>query len=180
MVGGRFVEAIAVGRRALALAEEFDLEDVAVRSLDMCGSSMSSLGDMDGINLLHDAFDRAKRSELASDACRVSANLGNVYLFDGEPETAIAINSDGIGLAEQHELVYRRTCLLASRSDAYMAVGRWDDAVADAHSVLDQPHVAAHHRGSRALDVGPRAYASRRLQCRGRSRRGTRNRRDRR
>ena len=125
-----------------------------MRGLDVVGSSMTGLGDMDGINLLHDALDRAKRSELAADACRVSANLGNVYLLDGDPETAIVINSDGIRLAERHELVYRRTCLLACRSDAYMAAGRWDDAVADAHSVLDQPHVAAHHRALALLTLG--------------------------
>ena len=154
MVGGRFVEAIDVSRRALALADDLDLEDVAVHALDVCGSSMSCLGDADGINLQHDALDRAKRAELASDACRTSANLASVYLAAGEPERAIDVFSDGIVLAERHELVYRRNCLLVTRLDAYMALARWDDAAADARVVLDQPNIAAHHRGLALLTLG--------------------------
>ncbi len=154
MVGGRFVEAVETSRRALALAHDLDLEDVTVHALDMCGTSMSSLGDADGINLLHDALDRAKRAGLANDACRTSANLAGRYLAAGKPEHAVSLFSDGIALAEQNELVYRRSCLLITRLNTYVALGRWDEAVADAHSVLDQANVATHHRGLALLTVG--------------------------
>jgi DNA-binding CsgD family transcriptional regulator len=136
------------------MADQFELEDVAVWSLDVIGSTMSCLGDPAGIDLLHDALDRAKRAELVSDACRISSNLGLVHLFHVEPERAVAVYSDGVALAEEHELVYRRNCLITTRLDAYVVLGRWDDATADAHAVLDQPNLAPHHRGLALWTIG--------------------------
>src|SRR5262249_29246466 len=44
LVSGHFADAVTYGRRSLALAERFDLEDVAVQSLDRVGSGLSCLG----------------------------------------------------------------------------------------------------------------------------------------
>ena len=154
MLSGRFDQAIFEGRRALDLAEQFELDAVAVRGLDVVGMSMSMMGDPDGLALQHEALDRAKRAGLAAAACLACVNLGGAYLSTEGPARAAAFFTEGLAIAEEHELVYRRNCLIAFRLDTILLLGRWDDAVADARALLDEPNLAAHHRGMALYTMG--------------------------
>lgn len=146
MVSGWFAEAIATAERALTLAERFGLEEAAVRALDVRGTS-TTLGSADpaGIDLLEEALDRAKRAGLVTSACRVSSNLGSAHMACGDLRRAAEVLSGGVALAEEHELLYRRSCLLGVRADVHLALGRWDDAVDDAR-VVHETATAPHHR----------------------------------
>jgi ATP/maltotriose-dependent transcriptional regulator MalT len=154
MLSGCFDQAISEGRRALDLAERFELDAVAVRGLDVVGMSMSVTGDADGLALQHEALDRAKRAGLAAAACLACANIGGANLSTEGPARAADVFTEGIAIAEEHELVYRRNCLIAVRFDAFTQLGRWDDAVADATALLDEPNLAAHHRAHALTTIG--------------------------
>jgi ATP/maltotriose-dependent transcriptional regulator MalT len=154
MVSGRFAEAIAEGRRALELADRFGDEDTAVRALTAEGMSMCCLGDLEGVSLMEEALDRAKRAGMAREASVACANLGEAYRLSGHLERALAVFADGVAIAEQHELVYRRNCLFVTRSATLLLLDRWDDLVADANVLLSESTFAAHHRGLALVAIG--------------------------
>jgi DNA-binding CsgD family transcriptional regulator/tetratricopeptide (TPR) repeat protein len=154
MLSGRFPEAIANGRRALELADELNVVDAAVRARDVLGTSLCATGDDEGLSLLHEALDRAKAAGLYPEACVASANLGSQYVGRCELERAVVIFSDAVALAEDHELLYRRNCLLITRQEAYHLLARWDDAVADSQIILGQTGIAAHHRAIALATIG--------------------------
>jgi ATP/maltotriose-dependent transcriptional regulator MalT len=154
MVGGWYDDALTTGTRAIELGDARGLDIVAIRGLDVVGTTRIALGDAGGVPLQLEALDRAKRAGLAWDACRVNANIGCMALVRGDTGRALDAYSDGIRMAEQHELVYRRTCLLVTRIDVLLALGLWSDATADAQTVLEQAHLAPHHRGLAVLALG--------------------------
>jgi len=154
MLSGRFAEAIVEGRRGLELAERFDDDEAVLDALNACGASMCCLGDMEGATLLQEAIDRAKRAELPRVVCRTSANLGEVHRAAADPARALAVFADGLAVAEEHELLYRRNCLLVTRSLSLLLLDRWDDVVADAQTILGQSDIASHHRGMALTALG--------------------------
>lgn len=139
LVSGQFADAVAHGRRAHDMAERLGLDDVATYAMNMYGSAMGCLGDPRGIAVLHDSIDRAKRAALHHDVALACANLAAQYLGRGDPTRALAIIDDGIAVAEEHEMRYRRNCMGTSRAEALTMLGRWDDAAAEASWVMAQP-----------------------------------------
>jgi len=153
MLSGRFEEAVRLSESALALAEEFDLAEPAVRALDVSGMSRSTMGDAGGIERQREAVDRAKRAGLVAQGCIASVNLAESYRQYGEVPRALDVFADALADAEEHELVYRRNCVLMTRLSSLRWIGRWDDALADAAEILSQPNIAAHHRGMALITV---------------------------
>ena len=147
MVMGFFAEAVDEGRRALELAEQFGDERAAVRALNGIGMARVCMGDPDGAGLLEEGIDRAKRVGMVREACSMSSNLGEAHRLAGQPARALMVFTDGLTLAEENELLYRRNCLLVSRAPSLLLLDRWDDAIADANVLLGQSGIAAHHRG---------------------------------
>ncbi len=154
MVSGRFAAAIEEGRRALDLADRFGQEAAAVRALNSTGMSMCVTGDLDGLSLVEESVDRAKRAGLVREACSATSNLGEAYRFAGDPARAIEVFAGGVALADENELLYRRNCLLVSRSPSLLLLDRWDDVVADAGLLIGQSDIAAHHRGLGLVALG--------------------------
>jgi ATP/maltotriose-dependent transcriptional regulator MalT len=154
MVMGRFAAAIGDGERALELAAQIGAEDVAVRALNAIGMARVCMGDPDGAAVLEDGLDRAKRAGMVREACSMTSNLGEAYRSAGSPERALSVLAGGIALADEHELLYRRNCLLVSRAPSLLLLDRWDDAVADANVLLAQEGIAAHHRGLGLVALG--------------------------
>jgi len=153
MLSGRFEEAVRLSETALALAEEFDLAEPAVRALDVSGMSRSTMGDAGGIERQREALDRAKRAGLVAQGCIASCNLAESYRQYGEVRRALDVFADALADAEEHELVYRRNCVLMTRLSSLKWIGRWDDALADATEILRQDNIAAHHRGMALITV---------------------------
>jgi ATP/maltotriose-dependent transcriptional regulator MalT len=154
MVMGFFAQAIDEGHRALELAEEFGADDAAPRALNAIGMARVCLGDLDGASALEDGVDRAKRAGMVREACSMSSNLGEANRLAGEPARALEVFADALALAEEHELLYRRNCLLVSRTPSLLLLDRWDDAVADANVLVGQSGIAAHHRGLGLVALG--------------------------
>jgi DNA-binding CsgD family transcriptional regulator/tetratricopeptide (TPR) repeat protein len=150
LVSGYFADAVTSGRRGLALAERFDLEDVAVQCLDRVGSGLSCTGDADGLTYQRASVDGAKRAGLVHEACVSSSNLGEQLVANLELGEALDVFAIAIGIADEHEVLYRRNCLLVTRFDALLLTCRWDQVLADAAFILAQTQLATHHR-ARAL-----------------------------
>lgn len=146
MVHGRHEQAITAGRRARALAERHGLERSAVYAMNMYGSAMAWAGDPAGIDVLRESIDRAKRAALPSDVSLAAANLGGMYLSAVEPTRALGVVEEGLAVAEEHEMRYRRNCMLGTRADVLTLLGRWDEAVEDVATVLAQPDIADGNR----------------------------------
>jgi DNA-binding CsgD family transcriptional regulator len=148
LVTGHFADSVANARRSLEVAEQFasECEDVLIQSLERLGSALSCLEDPSGLELQQQAVDRAKRGGYVHEACVGCANLGAQYISLLRLDEAFATFAEGLAIAEEHELVYRRNCLLVTRFDALLFTARWDDALADAAVVLNQSDVSPHHR----------------------------------
>jgi DNA-binding CsgD family transcriptional regulator len=116
--------------------------------------SMCCLGDLDGVPVMEEALDRAKRAGMAREASVVCANLGEAYRLSGHLEKALDVFADGVAMAEEHELIYRRNCLFVTRSASLLLLDRWDEVIADANLLLGESTFASHHRGLALVAVG--------------------------
>jgi len=147
LLSGAFADANANGQRALGLADEFALEETAVSAMDTCGAAMVAVGDIaGGTAVLREALDRAKRGDLFHEITRAAFNLGETLMDTGPAALALPVFDLGIAVAEAHELRLRRNCLLPSRARASVRLCRWDDAIADLSTVLQDPGVADMNR----------------------------------
>ena len=154
MVSGRSADAIAIARRAQAMAERFGAEDVAVHAMDTYGTAMTCGGDDAGIDVLLDALDRAKRAGIHHEVTRTTANLADVLLRGPQPIDALPHLDLAVAVAIEHQLQFGRNSLLNLRSRALFMLGRWDEAVADVHAVLHEVDLAAANRCSAVLCLG--------------------------
>jgi DNA-binding CsgD family transcriptional regulator len=146
MLMGEHHDAVTSAQRARQMAEAHAMEDVVAYALNVCGTSMASLGDDQGMALLEEAIDRAKRAGLMHECSVATSNLVSVLLGRVQPEAALALLDDGIAVAEEHELRLRRSCLILSRAETTAMLGRWDEASADVRHVMAQPEITDAHR----------------------------------
>jgi class 3 adenylate cyclase/tetratricopeptide (TPR) repeat protein len=126
-VRGNSADAVAAGERAIAVARDLHLSDVArvvVRAEGYVGAARCDLGDALGVQVLQDALQRAV--ELGSrEAILLSNNLGYcVQLFDG-PLAAIPYLREGIDLGRRRGSYFLPASSLAT---TLIEVGEWDEA----------------------------------------------------
>ena len=112
MVSSHSADAIVTTRRAFAMAERFDAEDVAVHALDSCGTAMTCVGDESGLDVLAEALDRAKRAGIHHEVTRTSGNLAEALLTRHRPADALAHIDHGIAVATEFELRFNRNGLM--------------------------------------------------------------------
>src|SRR5206468_9122615 len=121
LVTGSFTEAVRNGRRSLALAQRFDLDDVTVQSLDRIGSALGSVSDPDGLAYQQASVDGAKRAGLVHDLCVSSANLGSQLIADlDRKSTRLNSSHDQISYAvfclKKKKKQQRTTAMISSMS----------------------------------------------------------------
>src|SRR5262249_27074894 len=100
----------------------------------------------EGLPYQRASVDRAKQAGLVHEACVSSANLASELAARLEFDEALEVSAAALAIADDHELLYRRNCLLITRCDALLFPCQWDQAVADATFVLMQSDLATHHR----------------------------------
>jgi DNA-binding SARP family transcriptional activator len=79
MVAAEYDEAVAVGERALALAERLGAEDVTVHALNNVGVSLLVRDPDRGLAMLQESLRRALALGLPYDTCRAYYNLGSGF-----------------------------------------------------------------------------------------------------
>ena len=148
LVSGHYEDCAVTSRRAIAMAERFGLEEMAVASLDSLGSALGSLGRTEeGSAALREALDRAKRADLPECVVRACGNLASIMMAGTpQPMVALEVLNDGIAVAEEHELRFRLNCLRPSRAEVLGMLTDWDAATAELSSVLNDPWAAPINR----------------------------------
>jgi tetratricopeptide (TPR) repeat protein len=130
-LGSEYDEAVAMGERALALAERLGAQDVAVHALNNIGASLVNRGDPDrGLSMLQDSLRRALALGLPFDACRAYNNLGAGFEKRCRYVEARATYADMLAYAEHvgAALEVLTALIHLARVDWYS--GRWAAAVA--------------------------------------------------
>jgi class 3 adenylate cyclase/tetratricopeptide (TPR) repeat protein len=143
MVGGRPVEAIAIGTEALAIAEELGLDEIRANALTTVGAARTSRGDDSGAGEVREALALAERLRLPRVAWRARNNLA-VGLFndDGDVRASAQMFEDALREAERigdHGQVTWFRALLASNR---FWLGEFDEALRLVGLVIatDTPH----------------------------------------
>jgi DNA-binding CsgD family transcriptional regulator len=154
MVASRSEDAIETGRRSQAMAEQFGAEDIAVHAMDSYGTAMTCLGDESGLDVLVETVDRAKRAGVHHEVTRTTNNLSSALQLRHRPADALQYIEVGLSVANEHELVHGRNCLLNERTGALILLGRWDDAAADIAALLAEPNLSESNRCCAILHLG--------------------------
>jgi ATP/maltotriose-dependent transcriptional regulator MalT len=154
MVSSRNDAAITTTRRALGMAERLDAEDIAVHALDSCGTAMACLGGDDGLDMLREALERAKRAGVHYEVTRTTVNLAEALVSRHRPLDAISYLDHGIAVANEFELLFNRNGMLNTRARALLMLGRWDDAAADVRAVLEADNTSDANRSHALFNLG--------------------------
>lgn len=146
LVSGRFTECIENGRRGLAMAERFELEQTAISAMDSYGTALGCTSDPDvdaAVETLREALDRGKRAGIPEEVVRAVSNLTHLLTGIGQPGLALPVIEEGIATAEEHDMRYLLNCMRSSRAELLMMLGRWAEATDDLSAVLRYPYASA-------------------------------------
>ena len=133
-------EAVTQAERAVCLAA--DEGDLAARglALNASGVARTSVGRIeDGERDLREALDLARAHGSIEDIARATMNLGYTLLSSGRDEEALALTETAIADNEALGFDLRRGALnRINASEALFALGRWDEAIAQAEAVRNR------------------------------------------
>jgi DNA-binding CsgD family transcriptional regulator/tetratricopeptide (TPR) repeat protein len=137
MLAGRRADCVAVGRRAIGMARELGDAGLLSHALNNVGTALIDLGDPDGQPLLDESLAVALDAGEVEHACRAYVNLAWKLLDQLEFAKAERLLDDAVELADESEFHAFRAYLRVTRALVYLALGRWDDADAEAAVVAD-------------------------------------------
>jgi DNA-binding CsgD family transcriptional regulator/tetratricopeptide (TPR) repeat protein len=139
-IWGRLDEAATQAERALRLAAEDG--DLAARglALNASGVARTSAGRIeDGERDLREALDLARAHGSIDDIGRAMMNLGHLLLCAGRNEESLELSETAIAENEASGLDLRRGAMNRNNaSEALFALGRWDEAIAQADTVRNR------------------------------------------
>ena len=160
-IWGRGDEAATQAERALRLAA--DDGDLAARGLALNASGVArvSAGRIeDGARDLREALDLARAHGPIDDIARATMNLGHALISAGRNEEALALSETAIAENEALGFDLRRGAMnRLNASEALFALGRWDEAVAQADTVRNR--IEFRFAGLRACITRARVAAAR-------------------
>jgi tetratricopeptide (TPR) repeat protein len=130
-------QAIRIGREALAMAEELELDEVRAHALNNIGTSRMWLGDHGGVADLEQSLEISVA--LGSvEAVRGYLNLGTTLANLGDLERAFAVHAEGRRTAKRFgDAIGIRWFAIERLFEDYWR-GRWDDALVSADALLTE------------------------------------------
>jgi tetratricopeptide (TPR) repeat protein len=137
------VEAVALGRQALAMAEQFGLDDVRVRNLNTLGVSRVKLGDREGLADIERSLESAESG--SPERLRAFINLASTLGELGELGRSIELHEEGLREAERVGAPGPLRWLRAERAWDEYFIGRWDEAVAHVDEFLAEAETREGH-----------------------------------
>jgi class 3 adenylate cyclase/tetratricopeptide (TPR) repeat protein len=138
MLGGRFDDAIQIGRQALEMASELGLDEVRAHALNNIGSARVNAGDTGGINDLEQSIKIT--DEIGSpESLRGYNNLFANHVSIGQLDKAAAAVRAGLPLAERFgNAVATARWLRFERIHIAYWEGRWNEASATIDETLSE------------------------------------------
>ena len=100
MLAGESAEAIRVGREALAMAEQLNLDDLRAHTLNNIGSARIRLGDLDGIGDLEESIAIAEVADPV-EATRSYGNLASTLAERGDIRVTQELNGNALVIVER-------------------------------------------------------------------------------
>jgi class 3 adenylate cyclase/tetratricopeptide (TPR) repeat protein len=143
MIGDEDVKAVEVGREALAMAEELELDEVRVGVLNTIGVARTKTGDRDGLADIERSLEIAQSGSPAK--TRGFINLGSTLEELGELRRSIELHEEGLREAELAGAPGPIRWLRAERAwDEYLS-GRWEEALVHAEEFLAEAETRERH-----------------------------------
>jgi DNA-binding CsgD family transcriptional regulator len=144
--------AAAWGDRAIALATELGEHEVVGQTLTTVGTAEGLAGR--GVGRLRRSLEVGLEHGLDDLVARAYGNLAVVACRQRDWVEAERVLADGIAYAAERDLDGERTYMVAWRAWTRLARGRWDEAAADAHAVVDDPGTLAVVRSTALMAIG--------------------------
>jgi tetratricopeptide (TPR) repeat protein len=136
-LSGRRSEALEESRRAFAMSERLGMQDEAARTLQLIGHGRCALGDLRGLDDSREALRRALERDL--DSSVISAiynNLSEILSRIEGPRESLALREAGIEFSDRRGLLGWAFDMRAATILQLDELGRWDEALATAETVL--------------------------------------------
>ncbi len=145
MVTGRSLDAIAVGREAMQVAEVLDDDELRTFALNSVGISRVLLGDVAGLRDVEESIAIAERANLPWHVTRGNANLA-VSLFQmGDIRRTLEIHRHNLAYAERFAIAGAILWNKAEIAFDLGLLGEWDEALAIADAELARMEAGASH-----------------------------------
>jgi tetratricopeptide (TPR) repeat protein len=156
MVTGRSMDAIRVGREALAVAGSLGAEDIRTFALNSVGTARINLGDLGGFTDIEESIEVAEAANLPWHVARGNVNLGVSYFYVGDVRRALGVHERNLEYARRVGMEGAIIWNQAEVAFDLFEVGRWDESL----EILDaeiarmeagSPHyLELQHRATRA------------------------------
>ncbi len=167
MLAGDCPPAISWGERALTLAEQLEVPDLAVHALSNIGTAEALSGqEREGRSKIEESLRRARAAGLDDDVGRAYANLASMSARHRELASADRYLAEGIAYCDEHDLDSYGTYLLAWLARVRLDSGRWSAAGEVLEQVLARPEaspptriIVLTTRGLLAHRAGEHVYA---------------------
>jgi class 3 adenylate cyclase/tetratricopeptide (TPR) repeat protein len=154
---GEFREALAVGREAIQVAEASgNVFGIAVVT-NIVGRFVLDLGDVEqALPLLERGQRLSRERDLPNPLIWATAMLGATHVVDGHPLTGLPLIEEALALSASTGVVQGYAIWSTWLGEAYLAVGRLDDAGAVARTALDYAieHREIHHQAYALRPLG--------------------------
>ena len=143
MLGDEDAKALDLGREALAMAEEFGLDEVAARTLNTLGVSRVKRGDRGGLADIERALEMTESG--SPERTRGFINLASTLGELGEFRRSIELHEEGLSEAERLGAPGPVRWLRAERTwDEYLT-GRWNEAAEHVEEYLADAETRERH-----------------------------------
>jgi DNA-binding CsgD family transcriptional regulator len=141
MLASDVAGARAWGERAIRLAERLDEPGILLHALANIGSAELRVGDTAGYAKLERSLAMARAAELEDDVLRAYVNLGADAMLLHDYLRGNRYFEEGIAYCRDRDLDRGLLYLIAWKAQSDLEQGRWEEATANAVSVLDRPGV---------------------------------------
>jgi DNA-binding CsgD family transcriptional regulator len=134
-------ESIEWGNRAFDLAEGLSLAEVRIHALNNVGAAQLHRGDRQGWANLEQSLRLALEHDMHEHVCRAYTNLSWEALVGRDYALAHRYFDAGLSYTMERELDSWNEYMLGARARAHLEQGRWQQATADAETVLQASRV---------------------------------------
>jgi class 3 adenylate cyclase/tetratricopeptide (TPR) repeat protein len=156
MVSGQSLDAIRVGREALAIAERVGTDDIRAQALNSVGTARVNLGDLGGLDDIEKSIEVGEAATLPFHVSRGYVNLGVSHFYLGDVRRALEVHQRSLDYVTRYGMESGIIWNKAEVAFDLFLVGRWDEALQIVDAELARmeagsPHyLEVQHRQTRA------------------------------
>ncbi|MGH3083328.1 MAG: ATP-binding protein, partial [Gaiellaceae bacterium] len=144
LLRARLEAAIALGRHALQIADQLDLDEIRVHSLNTIGTARVEQNDPAGLEDVEQSLRLAQRIN-SPESARGYLNLAVLTAMSGELLRSVSVHSEGLREAERLGLGGWLRFLRGHSAQYSYWGGRWRDAVKSAGEFLGEIEAGSPH-----------------------------------